>query len=173
MAEYKKICPTCHKEFYTANKRKIYCTTQCDIIEQNRRKKGMEKEKRAAKPSKPLYTRICPYCYEEFTTEQKNKRYCTPHHAYLMQQKNKKAKEDNARLTEVRCKNPLCGKIFKQKTFGQKYCCAECVAIDGEDSTYITKWRNLDHLEKEKKLRKKAQSKKERKEIIPVKILPD
>lgn len=61
-----KVCPECKKEFLSNNRKKVYCTAECQI--KHREKAYIKKE-----PS----TRVCPTCKKVFVSAHAHKKFCT------------------------------------------------------------------------------------------------
>lgn len=82
--EHYKTCPVCGKQFVAPNDR-LYDDMCCSKECANKRRNDSIKQVLSEKPKgynehKTVYTRICEWCGEEFTTTNWNQKYCKKQH---------------------------------------------------------------------------------------------
>lgn len=106
-------CAECGKEFTTTNKKQIYCSTECGIKHNNKKKtKGN------------VYEKICPVCGKVFHTNTLVQKFCSSQ-CQRYYNSAKYAEKTRQERTETRiCE--LCGKEFTTSDSRQKYCSKEC-----------------------------------------------
>jgi len=78
------------------------------------------------------YTRICPECGTEFTTNRSNQKYCkskctVEHCTRVYREKNKKPPKQPVKKI---CANPACGMEFETADARQKYHSTECRKVN-------------------------------------------
>ncbi len=105
-------CEVCGKQFKKYRSFHTVCSDQCRRIKTERDDYGYVKKKEEKKK--------CLHCKKEFTTNNKNKVYCS-HECYLAHQLTyHRKKEMQTRICEA------CGKEFETTHHAKKYCSNEC-----------------------------------------------
>lgn len=67
----KKVCPTCKKQFYTSNYRRVYCNWRCQYAAQ------IDRNKQRRKTAKLNRKYVCQCCGESFMPTRVDARYCS------------------------------------------------------------------------------------------------
>lgn len=108
-----KICAECGKEFTTTNKKQIYCSAECGIKHNNKKKtKGN------------VYEVTCPVCGEKFHTHTLAQKFCS---SKCQRRYNSVKWAEKTRQERVQTRIcELCGQEFTTSDSRQKYCSKEC-----------------------------------------------
>lgn len=107
MAEYKKVCKVCGKEFEPSHKLRAYCSDRCRRVMANRRCAEIYAQKHPQDKEK-----ICAKCGETFLSSSNLTKYC-----------DECRRKNNPVKVKKYC--PICGKeVFRSKQ--AKYCSLTC-----------------------------------------------
>ena len=119
-----KICAYCGKEFQTESRVKKYCSKDCQVKKNNRKRKPHDKK--------------CLYCGQIFTPDRQRALYCSTACRITADRERKKARQITDE-SKRHWKYPpkcctVCGKEFTPNSGNAQYCSMECAAIPVKSS---------------------------------------